>query len=1077
MYLSANCCWSFQGLLIQSGLLGLRGLILFFCAWLLLGCGGKKGVLQDIQDSQEVNGSTIQIDDSGNGIAGITPPNKLRNSSSVKGPVLKGSDFSTVLTSANVQTSSTELIMTPNGVSLKDDGVAYAIWAIDTADIQPNGTVLIDWSRGSGTGDFWVGIADFAANTWRWNNTANSFDPVSFEVDDCIRGDGAAFIVLVATGNHPIIVSNIFMTVDSEGPLLVAVINSAGAVGQNVQLQSINIGAEATQWVWLFGGSCEPPTSTEMNPEVNLGEEGIYDCQVTGYNDKGSSTYGFNMEVFDWNTGIIHEMPSNVERWVANIDCDGLGRPHVVGRSNNGWITYIHWNGNNWELEQVLDTGIHEYDDPVIAVSPSGKPHIAYLDEYLNVIQYLTKEDSGWVTETVGQCYADEADFGIAVDPSGVVHLCYTTQEEIGGPRYQLKYVVRDSGGWRQEDSFYLDESSRLPNLELDSLGRPHIVWLSQLDVKYAWYDGSFWNEEVVYSGRVKELLFELSPTDSPILAFHEYQYQPDHDVCWHAKREAGSWVIDLVSKGDEEVYQLIALAVDSTGSSHLLYSGFVDLPETSLRISYLQGDGKVWQNIGLPNDELIKIFYDMTLDIFDRPHFIGRTFNQRGEIAGFHSSIGNNINYAPKGMEITRSELHKNSLANFSPVYACGASDYSWDFGGAGGPSFSSDRYPQIEMNGPGTYDCSYTLTNEFGSDTYYFQVEVDDWVQELIEDVEVQTAIFHAIDSAGHPHICYQAKGIDEFHYAYHNGASWEIEVLVEGFFAGYHCDIEVDSNDLPHIMYTNSSSPPDLFYIYRDELGWHDELVYSDLGSTTEKEFNLNLNSLNQPSIAFWDRKPSTEHQESDLNYGKRVNDTWVFSKVLTDLNSGYEVSMDLDSNDMPHLVFSTKEDTGGTGFPIVYLKYAKLEGANWIIYTVAESVDFGGWGSLTLDSLDRPFGSYYEHSNFGFNYAWFDGSSWQFENAGLDTASSGTIIFDQYDTLHAITSKFTHSGPSKLLYARLDGPGTGWYEKTICGYISGNSSLEVDGLGIPSIVLSIDEFNMTSTGDPFFIYFDP
>ena len=50
----------------------------------------------------------------------------------------------------------------------------------------------------------------------------------------------------------------------------------------------------------------------------------------------------------------------------------------------------------------------------------------------------------------------------------------------------------------------------------------------------------------------------------------------------------------------------------------------------------------------------------------------------------------------------------------------------YSWDFDAAATPGTSTEAVPLITLNGPGTYPCSLTVENLYGSDTYDFNFEV---------------------------------------------------------------------------------------------------------------------------------------------------------------------------------------------------------------------------------------------------------------------------------------------------------------------------------------------------------------
>jgi hypothetical protein len=53
-------------------------------------------------------------------------------------------------------------------------------------------------------------------------------------------------------------------------------------------------------------------------------------------------------------------------------------------------------------------------------------------------------------------------------------------------------------------------------------------------------------------------------------------------------------------------------------------------------------------------------------------------------------------------------------------------ATAWSWDFGGGAVPNTSTDEEPAVSLPTPGTYHCSVTVTNPFGSDSKAFDIIV---------------------------------------------------------------------------------------------------------------------------------------------------------------------------------------------------------------------------------------------------------------------------------------------------------------------------------------------------------------
>ena len=170
--------------------------------------------------------------------------------------------------------------------------------------------------------------------------------------------------------------------------------------------------------------------------------------------------------------------------------------------------------------------------------------------------------------------------------------------------------------------------------------------------------------------------------------------------------------------------------------------------------------------------------------------------------------------------------------------------------------------------------------------------------WHTEYVEAPKFFLTMRHylALDSQGHPHLAY---GGDYLYYAYYDGTNWHTETVDDSPGAGWYASLALDSHDLPHIAYYDSTNE-NLKYAYFDGTTWHIETVDS------------------QRSV-------------------------------------GYYASLALDSHDLPHIAYLdwTHAD----------LKYAYFDGTNWHTETVDSQGYVGEYASLTLDSHDLPHIAYY------------------------------------------------------------------------------------------------------------------
>jgi hypothetical protein len=171
-----------------------------------------------------------------------------------------------------------------------------------------------------------------------------------------------------------------------------------------------------------------------------------------------------------------------------------------------------------------------------LALDANDDAHIIYF-EYPGLVLYFRQEASGWISETVGPGggYAS-----LVLDGGGQPHFSYGSSS--------LNYAYRDAGGWHTETvPTGGDWGSRgLYNaLALDDAGRPHISyyhWGDTGDLKYALKDAGGWQIETVDSpGYVGEYTsIALDAAGRPRISYYDvsngdlryaYRVEGDHTV------------------------------------------------------------------------------------------------------------------------------------------------------------------------------------------------------------------------------------------------------------------------------------------------------------------------------------------------------------------------------------------------------------------------------------------------------------------------------------------------------------------------------------------------------------------
>jgi len=213
----------------------------------------------------------------------------------------------------------------------------------------------------------------------------------------------------------------------------------------------------------------------------------------------------------------------------------------------------------------------------------------------------------------------------------------------------------------------------------------------------------------------------------------------------------------------------------------------------------------------------------------------------------------------------------------------------------------------------------------------------------------------------------------------YAYYNGNSWEIQYLrywdVMCGETGESCNyarstsLALDSNDYPHLTYgmgrfycfPQQMSVFSTGYSYYDG-SWHHNEV--DNYYPPGLHNSLALDSSDNPHI-------SCSNNYNRLTYTYYDGSWHTEENVDSDGNVGGYNSIALDSNDHPHI--SYYDYTNGD------LKYAwcDMEGGDttctWHIEAVDSVGDVGLYTSIDLDSNDRPHISYYDATNGDLRYA--------------------------------------------------------------------------------------------------------
>lgn len=244
-------------------------------------------------------------------------------------------------------------------------------------------------------------------------------------------------------------------------------------------------------------------------------------------------------------------------------------------------------------------------------------------------------------------------------------------------------------------------------------------------------------------------------------------------------------------------------------------------------------------------------------------------------------------------------------------------------------------------------------------------------------IEGVD-SAAVYHssmALDAAGRPHIAYSRRDPESYdldvRYVWNNGDAWVAEVVDESIgTTGGYISLALDTAGHPHICYYDAADRT-LKYAWSDGVDWQFQIV--DSGDFTFEHASLVLDSAGLPRVSYY--RTVMSHQ-SELRYARSDGSSWDVVVVDTIVDAAADTALALDSNGRPRIAYY--------GSPNSALKYAAYDGATWQITLLAGlAVQQAGSLSLALSPGNLPRIAYYDGYHQSLMYTYYTGSQWKFE----------------------------------------------------------------------------------------------
>ena len=186
--------------------------------------------------------------------------------------------------------------------------------------------------------------------------------------------------------------------------------------------------------------------------------------------------------------------------WV-NAD---LADAEDIGLSPADDIAYIKVDDLNISLESVFETGYGTIgtglarDAKVLGFDSQARPHVAYIDGFTNQLHHAKWNGIDWDNQVVAtsQSFSSGSSFFFgALDGNDQAHFLFP--DGTGVFDQPMSYARPDGSSWTTTAA--TTATGNPTSLQLDSENNPHFIYSSSnLELYYAFHDGSDWNSEMV---------------------------------------------------------------------------------------------------------------------------------------------------------------------------------------------------------------------------------------------------------------------------------------------------------------------------------------------------------------------------------------------------------------------------------------------------------------------------------------------------------------------------------------------------------------------------------------------------
>ena len=312
--------------------------------------------------------------------------------------------------------------------------------------------------------------------------------------------------------------------------------------------------------------------------------------------------------------------------------------------------------------------------------------------------------------------------------------------------------------------------------------------------------------------------------------------------------------------------------------------------------------------------------------------------------------------------------------------------------------------------------------------------------------------------LDSNDIPHIIFNGANGLMFYDVWKN-SNWENQGVIQG---GEPISLVLDSKNIPHILFKGEN---DVTY-YAILTG----TIWKYQAAPTGNRYSIALDKQGNPHIAYGTQLLVRDYPQGitnnyyALNYASWNGESWDTKIVQSQISSSDTISLALDSNGNPTIMYGTDTYYPTSGGYTINVNIATWTGSNWNIQTGPYNLD--SIGKMVLDSHNNPHFSYqrnFPHESFGnvsLGYASFNGATWSMQTVASNIYLPGlslqlNLVLDSYDNPHI---EFFNGS---LMYASWTGKD--WNLDTVAPdqFAYGAGPLALNSKGSPSICYWVDD----------------